>query len=953
MAVGDIYIRRNAGDTTSVPNAGTNLDSTWDTVALNEGSAVNYSGGNFQLDIGKYLIMYSEKFNTTDTTNNERIEIQGEIHESGVGVVGGYSQDFIRKSSGQQDCVLSGGMILDVTANDTDYFIRFYRTDDSTAGTVDRVPGVGGVQIIQLDATDNYGLYSTSASEATTGTTIRTLNININDQQDTGFSRTGDIVTVSNAGRYLMTYSLDLSQTSTGREDAVGFIERNSTTPVVGSYSFCYIRGADGCQDGAITWMGLVDVNANDTFRVRWSCPTSATITAAAGATFQMWQLPSGSETAIMEATTGDYNASGDFTFDTLPHIDTGSFTATAGTSNIDVDQADYVLSFATFSQASPDTPQRAYPELTFQVDDVNVNYMSAGMYHRNSGGSGTTAVNIAGVVQIPLANSSIEVSINPTGVTGTLNNDSGQFSTLSLSSVFGAYTFPPNITDFNTTESFTWESTNLVITGGNFQALQGAGKVEFWDDQAGTTKTVQTIDSWSDTSIQIDTVRGSLPDDTTVYLVVTSDGGLESTPFAVNVGVFPYETVIGNLNPDHYWTFNNTYNDIGDQGPNNCSVTAGSPGFTTNPLSRGRSHAFTISEQGQRIEPPNSDFMNGEIETTRSMGGWVRITSVQDSFVCFYEEGGGVNNLAFFMGIGGVLIAQMADTGDDNVHAYSDFKLQPNRDYHILFRFDYTTTGRFDLLVDGKLQSVTFGNPLVSTDLDGHSGDIGWGDASGTLEVFGTDIIFPAAVTSYYQDWASWTVFLSESTVRSDLFVQGARSEITITSDTQANMQTALDVYTSTTRPDAASTFRIENCTDGDFTLDFDNITFNDGTSIQVLYVGSNTLTANNLNGSNLTADKIETPYGGTVNLITPSTLTVSGLQNNTEVRVYETGTTTEVAGIESTSGDWITSLQTSSIDISILNLNYQNIRLKAVDTSSDTFVPVVQRVDRQFLNP
>ena len=83
------------------------------------------------------------------------------------------------------------------------------------------------------------------------------------------------------------------------------------------------MRGADGTQDGAITWVGIVDVAANDTFRVRWSVPTNATITAAAGGTLQMWQLPVAGDSAIMEATTGDYNVAGDFSFDTLPHIDT------------------------------------------------------------------------------------------------------------------------------------------------------------------------------------------------------------------------------------------------------------------------------------------------------------------------------------------------------------------------------------------------------------------------------------------------------------------------------------------------------------------------------------------------------------------------------------------------------------------------------------------------------
>lgn len=953
MAAGDILVRRNSGETTVLPNAGSNLDSTWDTPALVQGSAATYSGGNFTLGVGKYLIMYSEKFDTTDTSNNERIEIQGEIHRVGTGVVGGYGQDFIRKSSGQQSCSVSGGMILDV-ASSGDYFIRFYRTDNSTSGTVNRVPNFGGVQILELDTTHNYARYLTIDNQPSSGATERSINVNLTLEEDTGFSRNVDTITVSNAGRYLMTYSMNVSQTGTGREDVVGYIRRNGTTPVPGSYSYCYLRGSDGCQDGAITWMGLVDVNANDTFQVRWSCPTSATIVGASNASFQMWQLPTAADTALMEATNGDYNASGQFAFDTLPHIDTDSFTATAGNTNIDVDQSDYLLAFATFSQGAPDSPQRAYPEIKLRVDGNNINYASAGAYHRNSGGSGVIAINTAAILEIASPNDSVEVNITPTATTGTLNNDSAQFGVISLSSIFGAYTLPPVIANFNTTNVFLWGATNLVITGSNFGAVQGTGKVEFWDDQSGTLKQIQTIDSWSDTSIQIDTVRGSLPDDTIIYLVVTADDGGVSTPFAVTVGVPSYESVLSGLNPDHYWTFNNTYNDIGLQGPNNCSVTAGSPGFTTNPLSRGRSHAFTISAQGQRIEPPNSNFMNAQTETTRSMGGWIRITEVQDSFVCFYEEGGGVNNLAFFMGIGGIIIAQLADTSDDNVHAYSDFKLEPNRDYHILFRFDYNTTDRFELLIDGVLQNITFGNPLISAGghLDAHSGDIGWGDAAGTLEVFGTDIVFPAPVTSYYQDWASWTIFLSEADVRSELFTKGALSEITISGGTQAAMQAQLDTYANTVRPNSASTFRIENASEGDFTLDFDNITFDSGTSIQVLYTGSNTLTANNLNGSNLEASKIETPYGGTVNIVTPSTLTVSGLAANTEVRVFEAGTTTEIAGNESVTGDFITSLQTNSVDLSILNLDFQNIRVKNVDTTTDAFVPIVQRVDRQYLN-
>ena len=299
MAAGDLYIRRNSTLTASVPNAGTNLDADWDNVAQDVGSIVTYTNPNFQLDTGIYLIMYSEKFNTTNTTNNERIEIQGEIHVSGTGAVGGYGQDYIRKSSGQQDCIVSGSMILEVTSDNTDVFIRFYRTDNSTSGTVDRVPNFGSVIILELDDTHNYGFYSTSASEATSGSTERILNIDTNDRQDTGFSRTGSAVNVTTAGRYLATYSIDISQTATGREDIVARIT-DAGTEIVGTNGFCYMRGIDGTQDGALTWIGIIDLAGGEDLDVRWQAPQSATITAAAGAKFQLWQIPSAADEAIM-----------------------------------------------------------------------------------------------------------------------------------------------------------------------------------------------------------------------------------------------------------------------------------------------------------------------------------------------------------------------------------------------------------------------------------------------------------------------------------------------------------------------------------------------------------------------------------------------------------------------------------------------------------------------------
>lgn len=85
--------------------------------------------------------------------------------------------------------------------------------------------------------------------------------------------------------------------------------------------------------------------------------------------------------------------------------------------------------------------------------------------------------------------------------------------------------------------------------------------------------------------------------------------------------------------------------------------------------------------------------------------------------------------------------------------------------------------------------------------------------------------------------------------------------------------------------------------------------------------------------------------------------TLTISGLRNPSEVRIFEAGTTTEVAGQENiTSGtfQWVFDpTVTPSVDIAVLSLGYQNIRFTNFAlTLADTSIPVQQQVDRQYGN-
>jgi hypothetical protein len=91
----------------------------------------------------------------------------------------------------------------------------------------------------------------------------------------------------------------------------------------------------------------------------------------------------------------------------------------------------------------------------------------------------------------------------------------------------------------------------------------------------------------------------------------------------------------------------------------------------------------------------------------------------------------------------------------------------------------------------------------------------------------------------------------------------------------------------------------------------------------------------------------------GATINFTLSSTLTLTGLQPNTEVRVYDAGTTTEVAGVENSGTSEAFSINVSSVDIVIHALGFIYQRLEGVSTSSDRSIPIQQQEDRQFENP
>ena len=107
------------------------------------------------------------------------------------------------------------------------------------------------------------------------------------------------------------------------------------------------------------------------------------------------------------------------------------------------------------------------------------------------------------------------------------------------------------------------------------------------------------------------------------------------------------------------------------------------------------------------------------------------------------------------------------------------------------------------------------------------------------------------------------------------------------------------------------------------------------------------------------LTAVVLVTDVDNTVTfpfILEPSTLTLTDLKPDTEVRVFEAGGPLELAGAELATGTFVYDFDASTagqVDIVIHALGHQNLIVENVDLSSgDVTLPIQQQIDRQYAN-
>lgn len=406
-----------------------------------------------------------------------------------------------------------------------------------------------------------------------------------------------------------------------------------------------------------------------------------------------------------------------------------------------------------------------------------------------------------------------------------------------------------------------------------------------------------------------------------------------------------PYSADIDALNPVHAFSFNGDATDrIGALGSTNNGAVFTGPG-----LCEGVTNSFVTNGILSNLTTAASATFSNVDQPRLAIAGWISLTAIQNPPKHALMVGGLTNSIRILVGWGNVLMFEAFATGLYTLQIFGDTVLEVNRPYHLCVVFEGNGFGNeFRCYLDGvpQLKAEPLNRQPDSPNLPSRGNNICFGVDSSASAVGGTQVDTLSLINGQYNEWAFFdgaNAVLTDTEIREELFEKGALPDNTITN------QAGLDALAATVRPNAPVCIRVDVA--GSLTLTADNVTFNALASVHVQYMGTGTLTWINNNGSDASIGS--TPNGGTINFVTPATLTVNGLVAGSEIRIYEAGTTTELAGVESSGTSFSTSLQAANVDVRILALGYQNKAIKNVSMASDVTLIAGQLTDRQYENP
>ncbi|WZE63618.1 hypothetical protein PANI_CDS0099 [Maribacter phage Panino] len=406
-------------------------------------------------------------------------------------------------------------------------------------------------------------------------------------------------------------------------------------------------------------------------------------------------------------------------------------------------------------------------------------------------------------------------------------------------------------------------------------------------------------------------------------------------------------------LAADHRWTFNNVLTDsIGS-----LTLTNSGGIFVSTPITRGATHSYQTNGRDD-LATGTPDSTSGASGFSRyAFQGWFMVSSIQGPPCLIYKQGGNTSGFALFLWAGNNVMLQVKDVnGNNNIQIFSDIALTNNRPYHFFVKYSGSGfNNEVEFYIDGVKQLSNRNGVITgTTSMTAHTGSHCWGENGTTsvdVSVGEQNVLVKAPVNGFWAEWWTWegsNADITLSEIDNILFGEGAIPELIITTGSQSTMQSQIDAISGSVRGDSPLCILVEPVVgNGVLNLTADNITFNPKASIHIRYEGADTLNWTNSNGSNASRSS------GNVNILNPSQLTITGLKNPTEVRVYNAGTQTEVAGQENvTTGIFSQTISVSNVDIVLLALSYRNRKLENIDMSNDLSIDVTQFIDRQYEN-
>lgn len=348
------------------------------------------------------------------------------------------------------------------------------------------------------------------------------------------------------------------------------------------------------------------------------------------------------------------------------------------------------------------------------------------------------------------------------------------------------------------------------------------------------------------------------------------------------------YRDDISALGADHHWDFDgDSLDQIGSVNGTNTGVI-----FTDGAIALDATNCMTTNGLTDRVSLATTTEINNSAQARKAVCGWFEATAFQAPPTRIYGEGDNTTAFQFCMGYGNNLIFECVEPTNfpTGLQVYGP-ALVPNRVYHLCGIFLGNSNGNeVKFFVDGIEQ--TNADPADrqpdTASLDAR-GVAEFGDPAGTTGLGGDVVLQQAARNGRYQHWVTWgdeaDADLTDTEVRETLFERGALAESTVSTGTEAAMQTSLDGI-ATAQPNAACCIEIDAVSGGgDFTLTSDK-TFDSLASIHYRYNGTaDTLTIVNISGGDASIGSA--PFGGTLVLATRQTLTVTVLDASTSAAI------------------------------------------------------------------